>query len=266
MGPNPPRGGVTEESRCRDLSGGNRPAKRGSVPFVAAMTFSSNFSTDSHLSYVANGSGLTLGSIHVWWADLAPRASEIYRLHALLSTSEQNRAARFRTADSRRRFVTARGLLRTLLGHYLAEDPADVSLTVGDFGKPRLSGERPTLFFNVSHADDLAVYAFARDCEVGVDLERIQEVAEWQAIATSFFAESETAILNAVAATQRPSAFIGAWTRHEAMLKVLGRGLGGTRLAEAATLSFCPIEPPAGFASALAIAGPPAVVLDSGFL
>lgn len=230
------------------------------------MTFSSNFSIDSGLGCVVHGSGPALGSIHVWWADLAPRKSEIDRLHALLSASEQDRAARFRTADSHRRFVTARGFLRMLLGRYLTEDPAEVSLTVGNCGKPRLAGPRPTLFFNVSHADDLAVYAFARDCEVGVDLERIHEVAEWQAIAASFFTESETAILNTVAATQRPSAFIGAWTRHEAMLKVPGCGLGGARLAEGATLSFCPIEPPAGFAASLAIAGPPAFVLDSGFL
>lgn len=230
------------------------------------MTFSSNSCTDSRLGCVVNVSSPTPGSVHLWWADLAQREPEIGWFHDLLSPSERDRAARFRTADSRRRFVTARGILRTLLGRYVAEDPAEVSLTVGDFGKPRLAGMRPTLHFNVSHADDLAVYAFAGEREVGVDLERIQEVAEWQAIASSFFERPETATLNTLAGTQRTSAFIGAWTRHEALLKVPGRGLGGPRPADSATFSFCPIEPPAGFAAALAIEGPPATVVDAGFL
>ena len=207
----------------------------------------------------------TPGSVHLWWADLARDEPEIGGLQDLLSPSERDRAGRFRTPDSRRRFVAARGILRTLLGHYLSQDPAEVSLTVGCFGKPRLASERPPLYFNVSHADDLAVYAFASECEVGVDVERIQEVAEWQAIATSFFAESETATLNTLAGAQRTSAFIGAWTRHEALLKVPGRGLGDRRAKDSATFSFCPIKPPAGFAAALAIAGPPAIVLDAGF-
>jgi len=208
----------------------------------------------------------TFDLVHLWWADLARDEPEIGRLHDLISPPERDRAARFRESGSRRRFVVARGILRTLLGRYLGRDPADVALTVGGFGKPRLADKQPTLYFNVSHADDLAVYAFAGEREVGVDLERIQEVAEWQAIAASFFDESETATLNSLAGPQRTSAFIGAWTRHEALLKVPGRGLGGPCPTESATFSFCPIKPPAGFAAALAIAGPPAVVWDAGFL
>lgn len=205
-------------------------------------------------------------SVHLWWADLARDESEINRFHEVLSPAERDRAGRFRTAETLRRFVAARGILRTLLGRYLAEDPADVPLSVGAYGKPRLAGHRPALHFNVSHADDLAVYAFARDHEVGVDVERIQPVAEWEDIATSHFAEPEAAILATLPETQRTTAFIGAWTRHEARLKVSGHGWGTRRPAEAATFSFCPIEPPAGFAAALAVEGQPAVVRDRGFL
>ena len=230
------------------------------------MTLTSNPPTNSRLDSDVIGSGLTLGSIHLWWADLARDEPEIGRFHDLISPVERDRAARFREACSRRRFVTARGILRTLLGRYLNEEPAEVSLTVGCFVKPRLEGEQPALYFNVSHADDLAVYAFAGECEVGVDLERTQEVVEWQAIATALFTDSERALLHALAGSERTTAFIRAWTRHEALLKTQGHGLGGPRPANPATFSFCPIEPPAGFAAALAIEGPPAVVLDAGFL
>ncbi len=208
----------------------------------------------------------TFDSVHLWWADLARDGLEIDRLQALLSPSERDRAARFHTVELRRRFITGRGILRTLLGSYLAEDPAGVPLTVGDFGKPRLAGQRPTLYFNVSHADDLAVYAFAGECEIGVDVERVQPVAEWQDIAASHFEESEAATLTALPETQRATAFIGAWTRHEARLKVSGLGWGTTRPRDSTAFSFCPIAPPAGFAASLAVAGPPAVVRDRGFL
>ena len=230
------------------------------------MIFSSNFPATSRLRGAVSGSVPPRGSIHLWWAHLAPRESEIVRLQDLLSPAERDRAARLRTSDSRRRFVVARGLLRTLLGNCLAEDPAEVALTIGLHGKPRLVGPPPPLSFNISHADDLAVFAFAADGEVGVDVERIQAVADWKDIATSYFEESETATLAAVTETQRAPAFIGAWTRHEARLKVSGHGWGHSRPADSTTISFCPIEPPAGFAAALAIAGPPATVVDRGFL
>lgn len=183
-----------------------------------------------------------------------------------MSPAERDRAARFLVASSRRRYVVARSLLRILLGRYLGRHPAEVALTAGPFGKPRLADSLTALHFNLSHSDDLAVYAFAREREVGVDLERIQKVAEWQDIAASFFDESEAATLRTLDETQRDSAFIGAWTRHEASLKVPGQGLGGPRPEDSATVSFCPIEPPAGFAAALAVEGPPAIVLDQGFI
>ncbi len=205
------------------------------------------------------------GSVHLWWADLARDETEINRLQELLSTSERERAARLRTAEARRRFVVARGILRTLLGRYLAKAPAEVPLSVGEQGKPQLAGPRSPLHFNVSHADDLAVYAFAEGSEVGVDVERIQPVAEWEAIATSYFEAPEAATLASLPETQRTSAFIGAWTRHEARLKVSGQGWGPRRPADSATFSFCPIQPPPGFAAALAVAGPPAAIRDWGF-
>jgi 4'-phosphopantetheinyl transferase len=207
-----------------------------------------------------------LGSVHLWWADLARNESKINRFQELLSPSERDRAGRFRTAETYRRFVAARGILRTLLGGYLAVDPAEVPLSVGDHGKPRLAGSLPPLYFNVSHADDLAVYAFAAEYEVGVDVERIQPVAEWEAIATSYFEDPEAATLATLPETQRASAFIGAWTRHEARLKVSGQGWGTRPPADFTTFSFCPIEPPAGFAASLAVAGPAVVVRDKGFL
>lgn len=231
------------------------------------MTLSPTFSATTCSSSVVSGSTPVAGSIHLWWTDLAPREAEVARLHDLLSPVERERAAHLRTAVLRRRFVTARGILRTLLGNYMAEDPAEVGLAVGPHGKPRLADKPAALFFNVSHADDLAVYAFAAECEVGVDVERIQLVPEWEAIAKSHFEEPEVATLAALAETQRASAFIAAWTRHEARLKVLGYGWGDSRPAKSdlTTISFCPIRPPAGFEAALAIAGPPAVVHDAGF-
>jgi 4'-phosphopantetheinyl transferase len=211
------------------------------------------------------------GTVHVWWADLlrpdAPKA-DVHGVHSVetrsLSVEERGRAERFGNKDLRRRFIAARSHLRLLLGRYLEMDPAEIALGAGPHGKPRLAGRDPSLRFNLSHAGDLAVYAFAWEREVGVDVECVQPVPEWRAVADAFFPRSERAALERVAPTHQTDAFLGAWTRQEALLKAIGRGWGGPCLppsAKTAGFSFCALEAPPGVAAALAIEGPPAVAI-----
>jgi hypothetical protein len=73
-------------------------------------------------------SGIQLGSseVHIWRASLVVDSTVRDRLCAVLSTAEQERAARFSFARDRNRYAVARGILRQLLGGYLREAPQDV--------------------------------------------------------------------------------------------------------------------------------------------
>jgi 4'-phosphopantetheinyl transferase len=165
--------------------------------------------------------------VHVWRVALDQPAIRVERLAVLLSTDESQRAARFYRARDRQRFIVGRGLLRVILGYYLDVPPGQIQFCYGIRGKPALSNTdgSSVLQFNVSHSHNLAVYAIARDRELGIDLEHLRLVNEADRIVRSFFTQSEQAIWATLPADQKQAAFFNAWTRKEAYLKAIGDGL-----------------------------------------
>jgi 4'-phosphopantetheinyl transferase len=120
-----------------------------------------------------------------------------------------------------------RGVLRALLGRYLGVEPGKVRLQFGAHGKPGLApgcGGKD-LRFNVTHSQDLALYAFARGRELGIDLEQIRPLPDADQIASGFFSARESAAYKALPVDQRREAFFRCWTRKEAYIKALGGGL-----------------------------------------
>jgi len=168
--------------------------------------------------------------VHIWRAGLDdPGWPEAGGLPA----EERERAEQFLREGVARRWVAARWALRRVLGDYLEVVPAEVRLEIGEYGKPRLPrGSGPQ--FNLSHSEGLALVAVA-DRDVGVDVERIRP--------------------------KRPADFYAEWARHEAQLKCLGTGLGGStfrsstsevpdrKLASVQNLDVAP-----GYAAAVAVA------------
>jgi 4'-phosphopantetheinyl transferase len=152
----------------------------------------------------------------------AVRSSE-----AVLSDAERQRARRFAYDRHRRRFVLARAGLRQLLGSRLGEMPEAVDLVYGPHGKPALAPRfaDSDLRFNLSHSDDLAVYAFSTGREIGVDVEAIRVIRDADHIAARFFSRREYEAYRALDAQDRPQAFFNCWTRKEAFIKALGDGV-----------------------------------------
>jgi 4'-phosphopantetheinyl transferase len=170
----------------------------------------------------APGKAVIDGEVHVWWLSLSPEPGGVEREAEVLSPEERERAGRFRFARDRNRFVLGRSFLRTLLGTYTGEAPARVRLEAMEAGKPFLAG-RSDLHFNLSHCEDRGVLAVANR-PVGVDLERVREVPEADAIAARLFGDREVEALRAFPSAERSEAFLRCWTRKEAYVK--GRGVG----------------------------------------
>jgi len=78
----------------------------------------------------------------------------------------------------------------------------------------------------MSHCDELALYAFSRGRELGIDLEAIRPVVEADAIAERFFAPGERSDYVSFTPGERAAGFLRLWTRKEALAKGLGSGLG----------------------------------------
>jgi len=144
-----------------------------------------------------------------------------------LTDAERRRALRLRFERDRRRFVVARARLRELLAERLGARPRALELVSGPGGKPGLapklaaSGWR----FNMSHCDELALYAFSRGRELGIDLEAIRPVGEADAIVERFFAPGERRDYGLLTSGERTLGFLRIWTRKEALAKGLGAGL-----------------------------------------
>jgi 4'-phosphopantetheinyl transferase len=144
--------------------------------------------------------------------------------------------------------IASRGTLRLLLAHYAGgiETPRDLHLAHGEQGKPFLAGS--DLRFNLSHTRDLALFAFAREIDLGVDVEDIHASDDLEAVAEQNFALAERDALLALPQSERTSAFYRCWTRKEALLKADGCGL--FRALDTFTVSLLAGEP------AKIIAGP----------
>ena len=170
-----------------------------------------------------------LGSddVQIWSACLDVPADTHRLLRALLNPEERARADRFLQPVHRIHNAAGRGWLRSLLARYLEAAPQSIEFRFNEHGKPSLAGihESSRLRFNISHSHGFALFAFARDRELGVDLEKIRLDRSFQRIAERFFAPGETARLRSIPAAQQAQAFFECWTRKEAYIKARGKGL-----------------------------------------
>jgi 4'-phosphopantetheinyl transferase len=203
-----------------------------------------------------------LGSqdVHVWSVLLNQPPRRVAQLQASLCESELCKSEQFRFEADRRRFIVGRGLLREILGVYLAADPRQISLRYGPFGKPELADPtQENLCFNLSHSGQLALYAISCGRELGVDLEEVCFLAERDAIARRFFSEKENVRLRQAATTQQQRLFYNFWTRKEAVLKCTGEGIAAEERAREIQDRFKGVVreliPADGYTASLAIKG-----------
>jgi 4'-phosphopantetheinyl transferase len=167
--------------------------------------------------------------IHVWRASLDQPPARVAALEQTLSLDERSRVQRYRFAHDKQYFIIRRGLLRQMLGDYLDVEPGSLRFRSDPYGKPELV-EMPGAYmphFNVSHSRKLALFAFARDREVGVDIEYVRPVAEAEQIAGRYFSVQERDTLRDLPPDRMYEQFFTYWTRLEGYLKASGTGLAG---------------------------------------
>jgi phosphopantetheinyl transferase len=111
------------------------------------------------------------------------------------------------------------------------------------------------IHFNVAHSEGLALLACTRVGGVGIDLEWIRDLPDWEQVAETAFSAHELAQLRACPPERRRDEFFRSWTRQEAVLKALGTGLANTP-DDAAWSAFhvYPLDVAPGYAAAFAAA------------
>lgn len=172
-------------------------------------------------------SGLSRRMVHVWQVPLAQPEDRINSSRALLSQEELDRAHRFYFDHHRVRFIAGRAALKSILSGYLEINPRSVEFSLGPQGKPELKAgmAESGIRFNLSHSGDFALVAVTQGLAVGVDIEAVNREFAGEDIARRFFSPDEVARLVALPSGERIAAFFRCWTRKEAYIKALGKGL-----------------------------------------
>jgi 4'-phosphopantetheinyl transferase len=167
---------------------------------------------------------LATGAVHVWRIALDQKDDRLERFRGTLEPHELERAGRFHFERHRRHFVVARGFLRSVVARYLQTQPEELRFSYGAFGKPALEADH-ALHFNLSHSNEMALLAVTLDAEIGVDVEHVRADFASEEIARRFFSRAEVDVFNALPPEERVAAFFRCWTRKEAYIKAIGKGL-----------------------------------------
>jgi len=167
---------------------------------------------------------LPKGTVHVWRIALDQEDDRVESFRVTLEPHELERAARFHFEKHRRYFIVARGFLRSVVARYLEARPEELRFAYGEYGKPALPDEH-VLRFNLSHSNEVALLAVVLDAELGVDVEHIRADFASEDIARRYFSRTEVDAFNALPPEERVAAFFRCWTRKEAYIKAIGKGL-----------------------------------------
>ena len=166
-------------------------------------------------------------TIDLWLINLDPPGFQFPQpQNNIYSTDELDRAERFRFDRHRRQYLVGRGQLRRILGGYTHTSPDEIKFSYGEYGKPMLASPAENLQFNLSNTHEKALVGFSYIEKIGVDLEyRDRHIWDVESLARSVFTEQELAELNKYSADEKLIPFLSGWTRKEAYLKGIGKGL-----------------------------------------
>ena|ERR1700691_954931 len=162
---------------------------------------------------------------HVWSAPTTEQPGYA----GLLDEAELARVDRFKLASARSAFIASRAIQRLVIGHYLGLPPGAVAIARdcqhcgADHGRPYV--QAAPLDFSVSHTKGWLLVAVVADGKVGVDVEVVTETRAADELARQVLGPAEQERFGLLPRSERAAAFIRAWTRKEATVKLTGHGI-----------------------------------------
>ena len=139
-------------------------------------------------------------------------------LLALVDPGKRHRIERFRLYRDACNCLVGDVVARSEISRITGLDPAGLSFSSNDYGKPSLV-DVPGVCFNISHSGSYVACAIDEQT-VGIDIELVRPID--LKIAQRFFAADETAYIMAERSEAR---FFEIWTKKESRIKWEGKGL-----------------------------------------
>lgn len=165
--------------------------------------------------YLQN-SDITICKIHLpQYLDLIDYLSDF------LDSKELERSKRYYKEKDKNRFIICRTLLKFILASYAKIDVQKIYISQGVNKKPYLESY-PDLHFNVSHSEDYAIIGISNQT-IGVDVEMINTNYDFKDLISTVFNENEINLIEH--SVDKNQTFYNLWTRKEAFVKALGKGI-----------------------------------------
>jgi 4'-phosphopantetheinyl transferase len=163
-------------------------------------------------------------TIALWYGELTEQPASITQYWPMLNDDEQARAQQFKLKTRQDLFVLSRGLLRKLLAETVHDQPQQIRLANGQYGKPYCL-DYPELAFNLSHTGNHLMLAIARNCQLGVDIELIKPRLNLPGLVGKCFSNTEADYWHQLSEQDQLAEFYRFWTGKEAFVKATGRGI-----------------------------------------
>ncbi|MGZ8191242.1 MAG: 4'-phosphopantetheinyl transferase family protein [Methylococcaceae bacterium] len=173
--------------------------------------------------------------IELWYGEFNACNKNYHRYWCVLDEVEKVRAGNIKNTLLRNYYVETHGRLRNLLAQILNEPPEKIRINTTEHGKPYLV-DNPELVFNISHSANILAITVSLNCQLGVDIECYKQRANLSALVGKCFAYEEVAYWSNLPEAQKTLEFYRFWTRKEAFVKAIGRGI-------ALGLNRCVINP-----------------------
>lgn len=178
---------------------------------------------------------LNTDTIQIWHGNIVAEDAHYQNYWRVLDAAEQVHAGIIKNHLLRKRYVEVHGRLRNVLAETLRERPEKIRIKKAEHGKPYLV-DVPELAFNLSHSANAMVIALGWNCQLGVDIESCEPRTSLVGLVDKCFGEEEIAYWHSRPEAQKTVEFYRFWTRKEAFVKAMGRGI-------ALGLNQCVINP-----------------------
>jgi len=183
---------------------------------------------------------LALNQIHLWRVPLTISTQQSTLALTLLNEHQREKYQRRREPAQQQAYLAGRYYLLTLLSFYEQLPAKRITFGYSRFNKPFLTNALSNLQFNYTDTQvgqqNIGLFAFCLNTEVGVDLEARARAADFSQIAARRFTPAELNYVKYNADTKTsdsaesvdPERCLAIWTRKEAFGKATGKGINFT--------------------------------------
>ncbi|MFK7974080.1 MAG: 4'-phosphopantetheinyl transferase superfamily protein [Rickettsiaceae bacterium] len=159
----------------------------------------------------------------VYILDIDSHVSKLQKFLRYLSDKEKDKAYKYRSELLVHRYIITRGFLRLILHWYTKQNPENIQIKIGSYGKPFIPNSK--IRFNISHSNSIACYALTINQEIGVDIEFQSKDLNFEDLLDYVLSKEEIINFHALKDNEKFNTFYELWTKKEALVKATGDGL-----------------------------------------